>query len=424
MKLLKEKGLHGSGLLEISSARMIERYNCALVSMGFQPTVLKRFSVDMLGWSPEIATEKRSIYYLTHSLANPMGIVISINQRHAPVYFPYHSFDRPMISAFFNRFTAEIMDISTTDALCIDLENGVSTYAGLEDLLLVNSFILRAETPRGLIAGAKKQQRLAADFLQSDVLWEDQKTRQALIASAERFGDLRQRKLRIADLAYTDIDIFYTEALGGVYVLKNPLHDSAAAEEKPTFVVCKKPEPLNGAGLENTDIRVLSIERKNLLRDLRKADFFHLDMKEYQNKPELLEYKKELLLANFICTREESYSGWSRMRKKNFIARHANDIPPLFFEIERVQKRFAGGKKFYDIPLSVELINYLVLPHKNLPPVYRFALKNLLSELDPSDPFRLFKYNKGRFYQEYKQYPPCKKQWVAQQLEQGVSGLD
>ncbi|MCI5132662.1 MAG: hypothetical protein D3904_14385, partial [Candidatus Electrothrix sp. EH2] len=249
----------------------------------------------------------------------------------------------------------------------------------------------------------------------------DRKTRQRLITSAEKFGDLRQRKLRIADFAYTDIDIFYTEALGGVYVLKNPVHNDA--EEKPTFVVCKKPEQLNCAGLENMDVRVLPIDQKNLLRDLRKADFFYLDMKEYQNKPELLEYKKELLLANCICTREESYSGWSKMRKKNFIARHANDIPSLFFEIERVQKRFAGGKKFYDIPLSVELIYYLVAPHENLSPVYRFALENLLSELDPSDPFRLFKYNKGRFYQEYKQYPSCKKQWVTEQLEHGGFGL-
>ena len=165
---------------------------------------------------------------------------------------------------------------------------------------------------------------------------------------------------------------------------------------------------------------MLPIDRKNLLRDLRKADFFQLDMKEHQDNPQLLEYKKELLLANFICGQEESYTGWSELKKKNFIARHANDIPPLFFEIERVQKRFAVGRQFYDIPLSVELINYLTVPHKGLPPVYRFALENLLSELDPSDPFRLFKYNKKRFYQEYKQYPPCKKQWVAEQLERGL----
>ena len=132
---------------------MIERYNSALVSMGFQPTGLDRFSVDMFGWSPEIATEKKTLYYLTHSLANPMGIIITIHQRHAPVYFPYHSFDRAMISSFFDRFAAEIMDITTTDALCLDLENGVSMYSGLEDLLLVDSFILRTETPGGLIAG-------------------------------------------------------------------------------------------------------------------------------------------------------------------------------------------------------------------------------------------------------------------------------
>ncbi|MCI5162699.1 MAG: hypothetical protein D3917_11920, partial [Candidatus Electrothrix sp. AX5] len=202
MKLLKEKGLHGNGLIQISSAQMIARYNDALVSMGFQPTGLDRFSVDMFGWSPEIATEKKTLYYLTRSLANPMGIIISIHQRHAPVYFPYHSFDRAMISAFFDRFTAEIMDITTTDALCIDLENGLSAYSSLEDLLLVDSFVLRAETPHGLIAQAQKQQQLIVDFLDSDEQWEDEDKRQEIIDSAKKHGDMRQRKMRIADFSY------------------------------------------------------------------------------------------------------------------------------------------------------------------------------------------------------------------------------
>ena len=417
MKLLKEKGLHGNGLIQISSAQMIARYNDALVSMGFQPTGLDRFSVDMFGWSPEIATEKKSLYYLTHSLANPMGIIISIHQRHAPVYFPYHSFDRAIISSFFDQFTAEIMDITTTDALCIDLENGISTYSGLEDLLLVDSFLLRAETPHGLIAEAQKQQQLIVDFLDSDELWEDTEKRQEVIDSAEKYGDLRQRNVRIADLAYPNIGIFYTEALGGVYILKHP-----ADEKQSVFVVCKAPDRLNCASMEDADVQILPIDRKNLLRDLRKADFFQLDMKVYQKKPELLEYKKELLLANFICEQEQSYSGWSEMRKKNFIARHANEIPPLFFTIERLQKCFAAGKQFYDVPLSVELINYLTVPHKRMPAIYRNALENLLSELDPSDPIRLFKYNKQRFYEEYKKYPPCKKQWVAELVELEIGG--
>lgn len=420
MKLLKEKGLHGNGLLEITSAQMIARYNDALVSMGFQPTALQRFSVDMLGWSPEIATEKKKIYYLTHSLANPMGIIININQRHAPVYFPYHSFDRAMISSFFDRFTAEIMDITTTDALCLDLENGLSAYSSLDDLLLVDSFVLRAETPRGLIAGEKKQRRLVADFLHSDSHWENTEKRQEIIVSAEKYGDLRQRKVHIADFVYPDIDIFYTEALGGVYVLKKPSVDD---QEEAIFVVCKDPEQGNSfKGMEDADVQILPIDQKNLLRDLRKADFLQLDMKAYQRKPELLEYKKELLLANFICEQEQSYSGWSEMRKKNFIARHANEIPPLFFTIERLQKCFAAGKPFYDVPLSVELINYLTVPHERMPAIYRTALENLLSELDPSDPIRLFKYNKQRFYEEYKKYPACKKQWVAELVELGTGG--
>ncbi|MCI5139752.1 MAG: hypothetical protein D3922_15385 [Candidatus Electrothrix sp. AR1] len=197
-----------------------------------------------------------------------------------------------------------------------------------------------------------------------------------------------------------------------------------ADEKQSVFVVCKAPDRLNCAGMKDTDVQILPIDQKNLLRDLRMAAFFQLNMKEYQDNPKLLEYKKELLLANFICTQEQSYSGWSKMKKKNFIARHANEIPPLFFEIERVQKRFEADKQFYDIPLSVELINYLTVPHKRMPAIYRTALENLLSELDPSDPIRLFKYNKQRFYEEYKKYPPCKKQWVAELVELEIGGSE
>ncbi|MCI5139751.1 MAG: hypothetical protein D3922_15380, partial [Candidatus Electrothrix sp. AR1] len=71
------------------------------------------------------------------------------------------------------------------------------TYAGLEDLLLVDSFVLRAETPGGLIAGEKKQRRLVADFLNSDSHWENKKKRQDIIDSSQKNGDLRQRKVRI-----------------------------------------------------------------------------------------------------------------------------------------------------------------------------------------------------------------------------------
>ncbi|MCI5146350.1 MAG: hypothetical protein D3923_12685 [Candidatus Electrothrix sp. AR3] len=415
MQLLRKKGLHGSGLVKISSSRMIDRYNKALVSMGFEPTNLDCFSVDMLGWSPEIAWEKGNIYYLTHSLANPMAIIININQRHAPVYFPYHSFDREMISNFFSRFTSQIMDITTSEALCIDLDNGVSKYTTLDDLLLVNSFVMRVETPNRLINGAHQQQQLISQFIESEVFWEDEKKRQELIDSSKRYGDLRNRQISIPHLVYTELDLFYTEALGGVYILKQVLNST---QKFPFVIIYKNQAAIKSLVLEqNQEVRVAFIRQPKLLRDLTKADFFQMDLKTYQNNPALLDYKKELLLANYICTHEESYIGWSEMKKKNYIARHAQDIPELYFIIERVQKRLASGEKFYSIPLTPALIAYFTVPHPKLPVLYRSTLQHLLSELDPSDPIRLFKYNKKRFYHEYKKSPECKKQWMAELLE-------
>jgi hypothetical protein len=211
MELLRDRGLHGRGLIEIATGEMVARYNKALEMMGLAPTGLERFSVDMIGWSPEIAKEKDSTYYLTHSLANPTAIIVSINQRHAPIYFPYHSFDRHMIDGIYEKYSSQIMDINTTDALCVDLDNGVSRYSSIEDVLLVDSFTMKAETPGGLIENARFQKMLVDRFMESDTLWEDEEERQKLIRSGELNGDLRHRNVIIEDHVYSNVDMFFTE---------------------------------------------------------------------------------------------------------------------------------------------------------------------------------------------------------------------
>ena len=57
--------------------------------------------------------------------------------------------------------------------------------------------------------------QLIVDFLDSDEQWEDEDKRQEIIDSAKKHGDMRQRKMRIADFSYPNIDIFYTEKFNG-----------------------------------------------------------------------------------------------------------------------------------------------------------------------------------------------------------------
>ena len=70
MQKLKAANLYQSELIPISG-KLVERYNQCLLKLGFEPTKLKSFSIDGIGWSPEIAEEKKELHYLNHGEANP-----------------------------------------------------------------------------------------------------------------------------------------------------------------------------------------------------------------------------------------------------------------------------------------------------------------------------------------------------------------
>ena len=57
MKRLLEAELIYGRLLDISEPHLVSRYNKALKGFGLKPTALQRFSIDMTGFSPEIAEE-------------------------------------------------------------------------------------------------------------------------------------------------------------------------------------------------------------------------------------------------------------------------------------------------------------------------------------------------------------------------------
>ena len=58
MNELERTGLFGKGLITIESPELVRRYNACLEDMGLPATKLKKFSIDAVGWSPEIAAEQ------------------------------------------------------------------------------------------------------------------------------------------------------------------------------------------------------------------------------------------------------------------------------------------------------------------------------------------------------------------------------
>ena len=61
MNKLKAANLYQSELIPVSG-KLVERYNQCLLKLGFEATKLKSFSIDGIGWSPEIAEEKKELH--------------------------------------------------------------------------------------------------------------------------------------------------------------------------------------------------------------------------------------------------------------------------------------------------------------------------------------------------------------------------
>ena len=142
MQKLKAANLYQSELIPISG-KLVERYNQCLLKLGFEPTKLKSFSIDGIGWSPEIAEEKKELHYLNHGEANPHGIIISPLQKGKPVYVPTHSFDREMMQLVFKMYGSQINDITRDCAICLDFDQDIDAFYEPLDILKYDAIYIR-----------------------------------------------------------------------------------------------------------------------------------------------------------------------------------------------------------------------------------------------------------------------------------------
>ncbi len=367
-----------STLVTIDSPELVNRYNKALRSIGCAETSLQVFSIDMLGWSPEIAQEKEEPFYLAYNLANPMVIIVTVEQQEAPVCNPYHSFDEVMLSAYFESNIHKIMDVCTNDALCIDLDNGISRYTTINDLLMVDAYRLKEETPQRLIREAKRQKEMVISFLMSDTLWEDEAYRQALIDSVTRYGDLRGRNFEFTEFVYDKLACFYTEALGGVYVLRSPKDEKNAYR---TFVIYKDTTRVSSLDKSSHAMTLLHIGQENLLYKLIEPGFVHFNPNYYMKNSTVLEEKKERLLREHLLQSGETAELDSIIGKKSYVSRHTDTIPDIYFEIEKLQKQIARRELIYTSSVSRELKEYLLTPHSDIDTAYHGVINQLLETL-------------------------------------------
>jgi hypothetical protein len=408
MERLTKAALYGAGLIEVSTPVMTQRYNRSLEQLGIEGTLLEKFHIDCVGWSPEVAQEKGSNLYLTHGLPNQLAVILTPDQWRRPIYFPLNSFERRMIDSFFQRFEAEIADITSTNAVVLAIDQGISEFTIPQDLLQVDSVVIRASADNNLMESALIQKNLVERFMNEKGAWLDTTLRTHMKESAETVGDLRSRRVVIPESVFSDLRSFYSEALGGVFVIRTePGQDDILVVHNKELISGGRRAPKNVLWLYDPKL----VERLYMYREILDINFDW-----YRQNLEVLDYKLECLAADVICSADPdiNFRKLNKTQRKSKLLSIKSSMPQTYFQLERIRKMLERGvhPSFDDLPTELQLI--LLHPHGNLPAWYKSVIWQLICRLTQHDPLCLYSADKNRFFEMYQTWPDSKKDWAVE----------
>lgn len=403
MEKLKAAHLFRDELIPISG-KLVERYNQCLKILGCSETALTSFSIDGLGWSPEIAEEKRQLHYLNHGEANPNGIIITPLQKGKPVYMPFHTFDREMMQLIFKTHGDIINDITRDCAICVDFDQYIDAFYEPLDVLKYKNIAIRFKLINNLDKVQKQQFQLIDTFKQG-YNFIDENLHQQLLDSATTYGDLRHRNLELYELHFST-ESFYTKAFGGVYVLRDFI----------TPIVVFEDEKWQKEAIKNTvdNVLIYHISQPELLDKLRDHLIIEYNLDEVV-KTARYERIKKFMFSQFLNDTQHPIK--DILDDKVLFKSYLNRLPiedrkkvmgvELYLEKMEVSNQY----KLADI-VDVKLFEALQQPHSSLHIKHQDLIWKLLVNISTLDVLFLFWYDKEEFYKRYKEWDESLKDWV------------
>lgn len=411
MDKLKQANLYRSELIPVSG-KLVERYNKCLKTLGFKETKLKSFSIDGVGWSPEVADEKKDVQYLNHGDANPHGIIISPLQKGKPVYLPFHSFDREMMQHIFRTHGQKINDITRDSAICIDFDQDIDVFYEPLDILKYEDVKITFRLIDNLEEKQREQMQLVEKF-RRDNNFIDERIHNELLESAKAYGDLRNRDLKLEPLKFST-DSFYTRAFDGVYLLRDFIKPILVFESKKIYKEAIK-DTIH-------DVLIYHIDQPELVDKLKSHIIIECDLEHMVTTSNYDRIKKFEL---YQMLQDAEHPIKEILDSKSLFKSYLNKIDI------KARKQIMGAELYlerlersnaYKIEDMVEQSMYFALhqPHSSLSTKHRDLIHKLLINIAPKDVLFLYWYDKEQFYKSYETWDDSFRDWVIETIKENI----
>ena len=403
MQKLKDANLYRNELIPVSG-KLVERYNKCLVKLGFTPTSLTSFSIDGVGWSPEIAEEKQTKFYLNNGEANEHAIIISPLQKGIALYHPFHSFNKEIMKYVFKKHQKVINDITRDAAICIDFDQKIDVFYEPLDVLKYKEVVVKFHLINNLNQ-AKENQLQLIDIFNKGTNFINENLHQQLLASAKDYGDLRDRNLNLEGVVFP-VRSFYTKAFGGVFVLRDFVEPILIFEDKNVYK-----EAINDTIHE---VFMYHISQKELIEKLKSYAILELDVEEEATKKRYSRIKK-FIFSSFLKNTAHSVNNIledpilfkSYLNKIDTESRKKVMGVELFLEKKKMVKQLSLKDS-----IDPELYVAMHKPHSSLLASHQDLIWHLLVTISPKDVLFLYWYNKEQFYTQFKTLESTTQDWV------------
>ncbi|WP_427452880.1 DUF6638 family protein [Litorimonas sp. WD9-15] len=403
MRLVKA-GLMFGNLYEVSSPALVERYNRALEHLTGKRTALTEFHIDIVGASPEIAHEFDDELYLNPHGANQMFILLSTDQKTAPLLNSQFSTSRSILKQYIEANEDQLFALTAREAVAGELMNSVFKIAEPADLLDINQIEITADTTQSHVAEAEELSAQIDRFMSDDDAWWDDVLIADMIELAKRTGNIQRNPVKLDSQTFTQGN-YFTSHFGGAYVFRDA--------NTPTIILREKIDGMDAIEIE----QVLTFEdREGIANWLRDEGLSQLIVQRpNQDSALVIRQKMDFIVVSVAADQGHDLSGLSRQNMRTLERRYANDLPEEFLGLMDVWRWASMGGRVPKIGPAHPSFFYAVRgsQHKD-----RDLVNMLLSDLSRLDFRQLFIMHKPLFYERYATWPEEKKDFVVRFLEQ------
>lgn len=402
MKHLIQRGLMFGNLIPVVSPVLVERYNRALEHLTGKQTRLDDFHIDISGYSPEVGYELGDDLYLNHQGVNRQFILLTTEQKTAPLLNAKFSTSRGILRQFIEANEPQLFALTARDAVAGELVNSVFGLRSAASLFAIKSVSVEADTTDGAVQTAAKLGQLVDDFKTRENAWYDDVLIAEMISLAKQTGDITRNPVALTEMTFEQ-DNFWTCHFGGLYVFRKvaepaaiAMGDREALGDMPiATVVGAKERSAIAQFLKVNDLAEPIIEARGI------------------DSAAILRQKMDFIVADVASTLGEDLSRATRRDLRILGRKHFDKLPDAWHGLADLVRWAEDGGPWPRIDSEHPAYFYTLRAKDHAD---ADLVNMLLSELSPMDVRQLFICHKEAFYTAYATWPDAKQAYVAEFL--------